>query len=167
MESRPTISALARRSGVSAKTLRYWEKIGLIPKAARSHNGYRLFDPQAARYIEFITKSKSIGLSLKQIAEVLRRARNGGNPCPDVMAWAQQKADQIAKQIKLLSEMRLRVRRYARLWSTKLNRPRVGPEEICCLIESLPAPKSQKGGERYAKAVVHASGRVGRASSQD
>lgn len=158
-----SISTLAKRTGVSSKTLRYWESRGLLPKAARSHTGYRLFDPGAAQYVEFIQKSKSVGLSLKEIAEVFRVARNGGSPCPDVVTWAKQKAEEIEHQIKLLSRMHRRLRHFTRLWSTELPCTRVRPEEICCLIESLPAPKSPKGGERYAKAVAGLTSRTRRA----
>ena len=154
VENRLTISALARHTGVSAKTLRYWESLALLPKAARSHTGYRLFDPDAARYVEFIQKSKSVGLSLSEIAKVLRVARNGGNPCPEVVSWAKQKAEEIEQQIDLLSDMHRRLRHFTRLWSRMLPCRRLRPREICCLIESLPVPKSRKGGERHAKALA-------------
>ncbi|MGH9342974.1 MAG: MerR family DNA-binding transcriptional regulator, partial [Terriglobia bacterium] len=41
-----TVTALAKRTGVSSKTIRYWESLGLLPRAARTHTGYRLFDPE-------------------------------------------------------------------------------------------------------------------------
>lgn len=41
------ISALARKTGVRSTTLRYWEQLGLLPRAARSHTGYRLFGTEA------------------------------------------------------------------------------------------------------------------------
>ncbi|HET6200943.1 MAG TPA: MerR family DNA-binding transcriptional regulator, partial [Candidatus Acidoferrales bacterium] len=62
-----TISAFAKRSGVPSKTIRYWEGLGLLPKAARSHTGYRVFDPAALRYVSFVQKSKAIGLTLAEM----------------------------------------------------------------------------------------------------
>ncbi len=84
-----TISRLARRSGVPPKTLRYWESLGLLPRAARTHTGYRLFDSEALRYIAFVRKSKSIGLTLAEMREVLRLARSGRCPCSKVVAWTE------------------------------------------------------------------------------
>jgi DNA-binding transcriptional MerR regulator len=149
-----TISALAKLSGVSSKTLRYWESLGLLPRAARSHTGYRLFQPGSVPHIEFIQKAKSIGLSLADIAKVLQLARDGHNPCPDVVQWAEQKAALLQQQIALLSALRQRLERFRRDWSKRLPCPRLSEPEICCLIEDLPSPKSAKGGAQNAKALV-------------
>jgi DNA-binding transcriptional MerR regulator len=45
-----SISALVRNTGVTSKTLRYWERVGLLPKAARTHTGYRIFRAEANLY---------------------------------------------------------------------------------------------------------------------
>lgn len=156
-----SISALAKRTEIASKTLRYWESLGLLPKATRSHTGYRLFPPEAVSYVDFIQKSKSVGLSLAQIGQVLRVSRNGGNPCPQVARWAEQKAEMVERQIRLLTDLRKRLRHFSRLCSKKLPCPRVGPKEICCLIEGLPAPKSTKGGKHDAETVASSSRRLG------
>ena len=158
-----TISALAKRTRVSSKTLRYWESLGLLPKAARSHTGYRLFPPEAATSVLFIRKAKSVGLSLREISKAMHLARNGGNPCPEVARWAGQKAAMVEQQIQALSALRSRLRHFSRVWSRKMSCPRVGPEEICCLIEQLPAPNPLKGGKRNAIVVIPAARRVSRA----
>jgi MerR family copper efflux transcriptional regulator len=44
-----SISALAKSTGVTSKTLRHWERVGLLPKAARTHTGYRIFAPEVMR----------------------------------------------------------------------------------------------------------------------
>ncbi|MGB6821632.1 MAG: MerR family transcriptional regulator [Candidatus Acidiferrales bacterium] len=95
-----TISAFAKRSGVPSKTIRYWEGLGLLPKAARSHTGYRVFDPAALRYVSFVQKSKAIGLTLAEMQEVLHLARSGRCPCPEVFGWTQAKAKSVAQQIR-------------------------------------------------------------------
>ena len=46
-----SISALARSNGVTSKTLRYWERVGLLTKAARTHTGYRIFGADANHYM--------------------------------------------------------------------------------------------------------------------
>ena len=155
------ISTLAKRTEIASKTLRYWESLGLLPKAARSHTGYRLFPPEAVSYVAFIQKSKSVGLSLAQIGQVLRVYRKGGNPCPQVAKWAEQKMEMVDQQIRLLTDLRKRLRHLSQLGLKKLPCPRIGPEEICCLIEGLPALKSTKGGKHNAETVASGSRRVG------
>ena len=78
-----TISALARSTGVTSKTLRYWERVGLLPKAARTHTGYRIFGAEANHYIEFILKAKSVGLTLSEMKRVLEFGRQGKNGAVD------------------------------------------------------------------------------------
>lgn len=82
MEQALTISALAKWAGVTSKTLRYWERVGLLPKATRTHTGYRVFGPEAIHYIDFILKAKSVGLTLSEMKRVrkphlLPRRREG------------------------------------------------------------------------------------------
>jgi DNA-binding transcriptional MerR regulator len=156
-----TISALSKGTGVSSKTLRYWEGRRLLPVAARSHTGYRLFIPEAISYVRFIQKAKDLGFSLREIATVLRVSKNGGNPCPQVAQWAKQKAELVDRQIQLLTALRGRLRRFSQLCAKKMPCPRVGTTEICCLIEDLATPKSLKGGDQDAKAMVARRGGPG------
>src|SRR5260370_39615904 len=77
-----SISALARSTGVTSKTLRHWERVGLLPKAARTHTGYRIFGAEANHYIEFILKAKSVGLTLSEMKRVIEFDRQDKNPVP-------------------------------------------------------------------------------------
>jgi len=86
-----TISALSRNTGVTPKALRYWERVGLLPKATRTHTGYRVFGPQVSQYIDFILKAKSVGLTLSEMRRVLELSHNGRNPCPEVVKWIDEK----------------------------------------------------------------------------
>jgi DNA-binding transcriptional MerR regulator len=84
MQQALSISELAKTAGVTSKTLRHWEHLGLLPKAMRTHTGYRVFDPQITQYIEFIQKAKTVGLTLKEAKRLMELARKGKNPCPQV-----------------------------------------------------------------------------------
>ena len=59
------IGALAARSGLPVKTLRYYEDLGLLPAIGRTEGGYRLFSEQSLRRLEFIRRLKTLGLSLE------------------------------------------------------------------------------------------------------
>ena len=65
------IGELAKRCGVTADTLRFYEKNNLIAPASRSESGYRLYDENNQKQVTFILKSKELGLSLDEIKELL------------------------------------------------------------------------------------------------
>lgn len=67
-----TISQLARRSGVPATTLRYYEKVGVMPAATRSDSGYRLYDDAAVARVAFVQRAKALGIELDDLAELVR-----------------------------------------------------------------------------------------------
>jgi MerR family transcriptional regulator, copper efflux regulator len=75
------IAEVARRSGFPAATLRYYEGIGLLPQAARSDAGYRLYDQNALDRLAFIARAKQLGCTLDEIAE-LSVAWDGGECAP-------------------------------------------------------------------------------------
>jgi DNA-binding transcriptional MerR regulator len=66
-----TISQMARRSGVPASTLRYYEKIGVIPPAARSDSGYRRYDEAALVRLAFVQRAKALGVGLDDLADLV------------------------------------------------------------------------------------------------
>ena len=65
------ISELAEQVGVAASTVRYYERIGLLPRPVRTSSGYRAYDDEAAARLVFVTRAKRMGLTLEQIAELL------------------------------------------------------------------------------------------------
>jgi MerR family transcriptional regulator, copper efflux regulator len=144
-----TISAFAKQAGVPSKTIRYWEGLGLLPKAARSHTGYRVFDPAALRYVTFIQNSKAIGLTLGEMQEILHLARSGRCPCPEVFEWTQARAKSVAEQICELSALLLRLKRIEREWK-KCSCSRGDCGQVCRLVADLPECKSA-GGKSNAK----------------
>jgi DNA-binding transcriptional MerR regulator len=157
------ISDLAKRTSVSGRTLRYWESRGLLPRAARSHSGYRVFGPESIRQVEFIQKAKSIGLTLGEVGRVLKLARGGQDPCGEVARWMEEKILALEEEMDQLSGLRRRLEQLHRQALKRLPCPRRKPYEICCLIEGLPSLKSRAAERRHrnAKALVAATRRVG------
>lgn len=164
MEQALTISALARRAGVTSKTLRYWERVGLLPKAKRTHTGYRVFSPEAIHYTDFILKAKSVGLTLSEMKRVIVLSHNGRNPCPQVVKWIEEKDRALEQQIHSLRALQRRLRRFGRMCSTSSVTTCVREDELCCLIEDLPKPKFVKGVGN-AKSVLVDAGVAGRPRS--
>ena len=66
-----TIGGVARLSGVSAKTIRYYEEIGLLAPAQRGDNGYRLFDERTANQLRIISRARGLGFPVKDVENLL------------------------------------------------------------------------------------------------
>jgi MerR family transcriptional regulator, copper efflux regulator len=79
------IHELAQASGVSAKTIRYYESIGLMPNPPRAENNYRQYPPDAVERLRFITSARSLDFSLTDIAEFLSARDEGTLPCKRVL----------------------------------------------------------------------------------
>lgn len=159
-----TVSALAERTGVPSRTIRYWEQRGLLPKTERSLSGYRLFGPDGLQYVEFIRKAKGIGLTLAEIKTVLALSRAGRNPCPEVTRWVVQKTQAVEQQIRLLRRLHAQLKKLSREWSRRSGRNCYRPTELCCLIEGLQSPT--KDGGKPSEKAVHTVARGVRRSSR-
>jgi len=170
MDTEPlTIRQVATRTGVSSKTLRYWEEVGLLPKASRNYHGYRFFHHDVMQRIGFIQKAKSLGFTLAEIRMLFDIAKRRGTACPDVLRWTEQKIQLLERQITLLSELRNRLRAYQKEWNKNKRRscPPLSDSEVCCLIEAIPPILPKKGGEAHELSLQRLARNTGRSSDQD
>jgi DNA-binding transcriptional MerR regulator len=78
------IGELAAASGVTAKTVRFYEQTGLLPEPPRTAGGYRDYPPEAAQRLGFIRDARGAGLSLAEIRSVLELRDGGQAPCEHV-----------------------------------------------------------------------------------
>jgi DNA-binding transcriptional MerR regulator len=70
-----TIGELARLSGTAAKTIRYYERIGLLPQATRGNNHYRYYNQAQVQQLRFIRRTQALGLTLAEVGELMELAR--------------------------------------------------------------------------------------------
>ncbi|EPF2929992.1 Zn(2+)-responsive transcriptional regulator [Vibrio navarrensis] len=101
------IGELAKRCGVSADTLRFYEKNQLILPAGRSESGYRLYSEENQKQVGFILKAKALGLSLEEIKELLEiKLEATEHSCAEVKAITSAKLVLIDEKIAQLSQIR-------------------------------------------------------------
>lgn len=100
------IGDAARRSGVSAKMIRHYEAIGLIPKAARTYSGYRTYSESDVHTLRFVRQARNLGFSIKQIEQLLGLWRNQRRPSSKVKALALTHVEELDQRIAELQAMK-------------------------------------------------------------
>jgi MerR family copper efflux transcriptional regulator len=99
------IGHAAAASGVSAKMIRYYESIGLVPHAARRDSGYRDYDPADIHRLAFIRRARDLGFSLHQIGDLLRLWSDDRRSNTEVKAIALKHIAHLRERARALSEM--------------------------------------------------------------
>jgi Cu(I)-responsive transcriptional regulator len=100
------IGTVSKRSGVSAKTIRYYESIGLIEEPPRADNGYRSYGPADLDTLRFIQRARALGFSVKDVRNLLELWRNKERASGDVKALARKHVAEIESRIRQLEAMR-------------------------------------------------------------
>ena len=100
------IGEAARRSGLPAKTLRYYEDIGLIAPSGRRTNGYRDYSERDVRLLRFVQKARSLGFSVRQCRELLDLYLDQARASADVKRIALERIAEIERKIRELEAMK-------------------------------------------------------------
>ena len=100
------IGELADSVSVPAKTIRYYESIGLLPAPVRHANGYRSYDSSAGDRLRFVKAAQAAGFTLAEIGDILALRDQGEEPCAHVLDLVDRRARDISRQIAALERMR-------------------------------------------------------------
>jgi len=100
-----TIGELSKRTGVNIETIRYYERIGLMPVPARTEGGHRIFDGELAKRLTFIARSRQLGFSQKEIRTMIGLADQGGYSCDQVYALTLRHLDKVQAKIADLQRL--------------------------------------------------------------
>lgn len=107
------IGEVAERARVTAKTLRFYERAGLLPEPARTEAGYRDYAPDAIERVRFIKDAQASGFTLAQVAEVLAIRDDGQPPCDHVRALVEVRLSEVEERLRELRAVRSELRAIA------------------------------------------------------
>ncbi len=97
------IGQASKASGVSAKLIRYYESIGLIPEAGRTASGYRVYTPQEVNILRFVKRARTLGFGIERIQHLVGLWRDKGRASAEVKRIA---LEHVAELEAKIAEMR-------------------------------------------------------------
>ncbi len=100
------IGQAAERAGVSAKMVRHYEAIGLLPKIARTESGYRQYADVDVHTLRFIKRSRDLGFSMVEIAGLLKLWQNRRRASADVKRMALRHVEDLERRISQMESMK-------------------------------------------------------------
>ncbi|MES2385427.1 MAG: Cu(I)-responsive transcriptional regulator [Pseudomonadota bacterium] len=105
MNSPMNIGEAARQSGVSAKMVRHYESLGLLPQVHRTDSGYRQYSDAEVHTLRFIKRGRDLGFSMAEIAELVSLWNNRRRASASVRRIAQKHADDLTRRIAEMQAM--------------------------------------------------------------
>jgi len=113
------IGELARRAGVTAKAIRFYERKRVLPAAQRAANGYRLYGADAVEMLGFVKQATGLGLTLAEIKDIIAIRQGGRPPCTHVNRLLRDKAIELDRKLKDLLEVRRRIQQSLAAWKRR------------------------------------------------
>ncbi|WP_455205371.1 MerR family transcriptional regulator [Kaarinaea lacus] len=107
------IGQLSEQTDCKIETIRYYERIGLLPAPARSDGGYRLYDDNHRRRLSFIRRSRELGFTIDEIRGLLNLVDGGTYTCSDVKAITMEHVESIRQKIADLKKLEKTLSRIA------------------------------------------------------
>ena len=137
------IGELSATTGVPSRTIRFYERRGILPEPDRTAAGYRDYDGSAVSRLRFVRSAQRAGLTLAEIRSVLLIRDQGDAPCDHTRTLLESKRDEIADRLRQLTELQDELGRL--IDSGRHIGPReCRPGDICSIIPSatsVPPPK--------------------------
>ena len=145
------IGEVAKAAGIGIDAIRFYEREGLVEKPARRPSGYRVYEPDVVHRLRFIRRAKTLGFSLKEIAELLSLDADPHATAADVQRLAEKRLADIDDKIRSLQRMRGALRQLA------AGCPGRGPTRSCSILRSLTAPARGQASSRTPRNASGAS----------
>lgn len=107
------IGEAAAASGISAKMIRYYESVGLIPNVARTEAGYRVYGDNDVHMLRFIRRARDLGFSVEQIADLLKLWSDRERASADVKRIAMEHVAELERKMRELQDISQTLRHLA------------------------------------------------------
>ena len=135
-----TRGELARRTGVHLETIRYFERIGILPEPPRTEGGHRVYGESDVRTLGFIRRAKGLGFAPEEVRTILDLGGPGKAPCADVREIAAHHLAQVRSKIADLMEIE-------RLLADTIEHCSGRPEPECAVIEMIEVGAAETCGQ--------------------
>ena len=146
MNARLSIGLVARRTGATVPTIRYYEEIGLLPPASRTESGQRSFDTATVRRIAFIRRCRDFGFSIDQVRELVGLVDQPDRPCLEVRDIAVVHLQQVRRKLDELKALEASLNAFVCSCESACAG---GAAVDCTILEELAMPDAeQHGGTR-------------------
>ena len=146
---------VARQTGVSADTLRHYERKGLLAAPSRTAAGYRRYAPETVPRVRLIQRALVIGFTLDELARVLRDRDRGMPPCRQVRDLVTQRLADLEERLEELSALRAELQGLVAEWDDRLRRTPDGqPARLLETLGERPAIERQRARRRARGASV-------------
>jgi DNA-binding transcriptional MerR regulator len=126
---------LARLAGISADTLRFYERKGLLSPPHRSANGYRIYPLETLHRVRIIRSALAVGFTVKELGGIFKMRNRGDAPCEEVLRIAQSKFLQLESRILELNQAKCELQKCIVDWKEALARTQKG--ERAGLLDKL------------------------------
>jgi DNA-binding transcriptional MerR regulator len=128
-----TIGRLGTLAAIEPKTLRYYDRVGLVRPSTRTAAGYRLYGEDTVERLRFIHQAKALRISLADIRRILAVRDEGAAPCQHVLGLIRQNLTTVETQIAQLTRLRTDLRRLQRLLNDKIPVDAQTADECPCI----------------------------------
>jgi MerR family mercuric resistance operon transcriptional regulator len=144
VDSQTKIGEVAKETGLTVDTIRFYEKQGLLKRSNRTEGGFRLFGPQQIEALKFIRKAQYLGFSLQEVRELLGLQRDGVEACEGVRELVSQKLASVRGKIEELRKLEGSLAGALRTCNRSLRK--ISPaEDECPVLEELGRTNGQRG----------------------
>ena len=131
-----TVNELAKRSSMSAHTVRYYIRAGLVTPASTQENNYRLFNSDAVKRLKFIRTARMLGFTLSDIQQIFAQVGAGESPCANVRVLIRERLLDVEEKLRDMQQLHQRIAQALESWDALPDQQPNGGG-ICSLIESV------------------------------
>jgi DNA-binding transcriptional MerR regulator len=133
------IGEAARRAGVSPDLIRYYERVGVLPRAPRTAGGFRCYSEDTIARLLFVRNAIRFGFTTKELAGFLKARDSGRPPCASVRSAGQRLLQEMDERLARLKEARTAMEQTLAAWDARLaGTPAGTPAHLLTMVPDVP-----------------------------